>query len=114
MKLKGFFLIVYIGLTLVMFITFKASLLVFTSFFFSAIILFLITIYHLYYEKVYSPFLSSFIVFSFLFFLAAPISQINSFDGLETPKFVNFFPYNEYLVLYANILVSLFNVVFIF
>jgi hypothetical protein len=114
MKLKGVFLIVYIGLTLIMFITFKASLLVFTSFFFSAIVLFLITIYHLYYEKVFSPFLSSFIVFSFLFFLAAPISQINSFDGLENPKFVNFFPFDEYLVLYANILVSLFNVVFIF
>lgn len=112
MKLKGFFLIIYITLSLIMFITFKASLLILSSFFFSAFILFLITIYHLYYEKEYSPFLSSLIVFSFLFFLAAPISQINSFEGIENSKFVNFFPYKESLVVYANILVSLFNFVF--
>ena len=114
MNLKGVFLTVYIALTLVMFITFNASFLVWISFFFSALILFLITVYHLYFEKVYSPFLSSFIVFSFLFFLAAPISQINSFYGAESPKFVNFFPYKEGLILYANILISLFNVVLIF
>lgn len=114
MNLKGVFLTVYIALTLVMFITFNASFLVWVSFFFSAFILFLITVYHLYFEKVYSPFLSSFIVFSFLFFLVAPISQINSFSGVENPKFVNFFSYNEGLILYANILISLFNVFFIF
>lgn len=112
MKLKGFFLIIYIALSLIMFMTFKAPFLILSSFFFSAFILFLITIYHLYYEKEYSPFLSSYIVFSFLFFLAAPISQINSFEGIETPKFVNFFPYKESLIVYANILVSVFNIVF--
>ena len=114
MKLKGVFLIVYIALTLTMFITLNASFVVSASFFFSAFILFLITIYHLYFEEGYSPFLSSFIVFSFLFFLAAPISQIKSFSGLEDPKFVNFFPYKEGLILYTNVLVSLFNLIFIF
>lgn len=113
MRLKGLFLVIYLVLTLLMFLTFNASFLVFISFFFSAFILFLITVYHLYYEKVYSPFLSSFIVFSFLFLLAAPISQINSFHGIEKSKFVNFFPYKERLIVYANILVSLFNVIFI-
>ncbi len=93
--------------------TFKASFLILSSFFFSAFILLLITIYHLYYEKGYSPFLSSYIVFSFLFFLAAPISQINSFEGVENPKFVNFYPYKESLVVYANMLISLFNIVFV-
>ena len=100
-------------LTLLMFITLRSSFLVWTSFFFSAFVLFSITIYHLYYEKNYSPFLSAYIVFTFLFFLAAPISQVNTFFEVETPKFVNYFPYRENLVIYANTLISLFNIVFI-
>jgi hypothetical protein len=114
MKLKGLFLSVYITLTLLMFITFKTSILVWISFSVSSLILLLITIYHLYYEKKYSPFLSAYIVFSFLFFLAAPISQINSLYGIEDPKFVNFFPFKEGFIYYANLLICVFNIIFIF
>ena len=106
MKLKGFFIIIYILLTILVFVNFDASYLVKISFFCNVFILFFTIVYHLYYEKVYSPFLSSFIVFSFLFFIAAPISQINSFSDLENSRFVNFFPYKDSLVLYTNVLTS--------
>nr|WP_262913960.1 O-antigen polymerase [Polaribacter sp. DS7-9] len=104
---------VYIALTALMFVTFNASIKVWISFFFNAIVLFSITIYHLFYEKKFSPFLSSYIVFTFLFFLAAPITQINSLEDVTNAKFVNFFPYKENLILYVNILIILFNIIFI-
>jgi len=113
MKLREIFIGVYIVIMVVLFSSFNASLLVWISFFMNALILFGITVYHLYYEKEYSPFLSSFIVFTFLFFLAAPIVQINY--ALQTNfKFTNFFPYTERLVLYTNSLIILFNLIFIF
>ena len=88
MNLKGFLLTIYIGITAFMFINLNVSIPLWISFFLTAVILFSITAYHLYYEKGYSPFLSSFIVFTFLFFLAAPIAQINSFENFETAPFL--------------------------
>lgn len=96
-----------------MFTTFQASFWVWMSFFLSAIILFIITIYHLYYEKGFSPFISSYIVFTFLFLLASPIAQINEIVELENQIFVNAFPYKENTVIYSNILICLFNIIFI-
>jgi hypothetical protein len=113
LSFRSFFITVYLALTILMMFTFDASILVWSSFFLSSLVLFLITIYHLYYEKNFSPFLSSYIVFTFLFFIAAPIAQINSFVGLESPKFVNYFPYREDLILYVNFLIVLFNIIFI-
>ncbi|MEN8775965.1 MAG: O-antigen polysaccharide polymerase Wzy [Polaribacter sp.] len=110
---KSFFVVVYLTLSAFLFITFSASILVWSSFFCSALVLLLITIYHLYYEKNYSPILSSYIVFNYLFFIAAPISQINSFLDIETPKFANLFVYKDSLAIYANILIILFNTIFI-
>ena len=110
---RSFFIVIYLTLSAFLFLTFKASILVWSSFFASAIVLLAITIYHLYYEKKYSPFLSSYIVFTFLFLLAAPISQVNSFFDADSPRFANFFPYDEGLVLYANVLIILFNLLFI-
>jgi hypothetical protein len=113
MNFKGFLLTIYIGITAFMFINLNVSIPLWISFFLTAVILFLITTYHLYYEKEYSPFLSSFIVFTFLFFLAAPIAQINSFENFETAKFANNFPYRENTLLYTNILINVFNTIFI-
>ena len=110
---RSFFVIIYLALTVLMFTTLNASLMVWGSFFLSALVLFSITIYHLFYEKTFSPFLSSYIVFTFLFFLAAPITQVNSFYGILNPKFVNFFPYDESLVVYVNLLIVTFNSIFI-
>jgi len=112
-KLKSVFIIIYIALTLLMFLTFLVTFKVWISFFTSAFILLLITVYHLYYERNYSPFLSCYIVFNFLFFLAAPISQISSFSGIENPLFITKFPYEENLVVYTNILIGFFNIIFL-
>lgn len=112
-KLRSVFITVYMALLLIMFVTFTADIKVWLSFFVSACVLFVITIYHLYYEKNYSPFLSTYIVFNFLFFLAAPITQINSFTGVENPLFITKFPYKEDLVIYVNALITVFNSVFI-
>ncbi len=114
MNLRGLFLIVYGLITVGLFINFRASFLIYTSFVINAIVLFLVVIYHLYYEKDNSPFISAFIVFTFLFFLVAPIIQINTFYELEFPRFINYFPFNEKLVVYSNILIFLFNFCFIF
>ena len=113
MNLKGFLLTIYIGITAFMFINLNVSIPLWISFFLTAVILFSITAYHLYYEKGYSPFLSSFIVFTFLFFLAAPIAQINSFENFETAKFANNFPFRESTLIYTNILINIFNTIFI-
>ncbi len=93
--------------------TFSTTIMVWVSFFLSSLILILITLYHLYFEKNYSPFISSYIVFTFLFFLAAPITQIDSFLGVNSPKFITNFPYRENLVIYTNVLISMFNIIFI-
>ena len=112
-KLKSVFIVIYLALMLLMLLSLKADAIVWFSFFFSSLVLLFITIYHLYFEKEYSPFLSSYIVFTFLFFLAAPISQVNSFNGLVAPKFITFFPYKEWIVIYTNTLISVFNIIFI-
>lgn len=112
-KLKSIFSTIYLVLIFMLLITFKTNIFVWLSFLFSTVIISVITIYHLYYEKNYSPFLSSYIVFNFLFFLAAPISQIGSFYGIDNPKFVTYFPYKENLVIYTNLLITLFNIIFI-
>ena len=114
MRLRSVLLIVYMLISVLLFMTFNASLLVWLSFFLNALILLGITIYHLFIEKEYSPFLSSFIVFTFLFFLVAPIVQIDSFANLTGTKFSNFFPYNKELTLYTNILISVFNILFFY
>ena len=113
MNLKGVLLTFYIAITAFMFINLEVSIPLWSSFFLTAIILFSITAYHLFYEKGYSPFLSSFIVFTFLFFLAAPIAQINSFESFETARFSNNFPFRESTIIYTNILINIFNTVFI-
>ncbi len=113
MKLKGLLLTIYMSITMLMFIKLNASISVWISFFVSAIILFGITVYHLYYEKGYSPFLSSYIVFTFLFLLAAPIAQLNSFENFDIHRFPNFFPFQENRIIYTNILICIFNVSFI-
>ena len=113
MNLKGIFLIVYFLISFGLFFNLDASFGVFSSFFLNAVLLTLIVIYHLYFEKDNSPFISSFIVFNFLFFLVAPIVQISYFAGIEDPKYVNFFPYDESLVIKSNAFIFIFNLLII-
>lgn len=83
------------------------------SFMGSAIIIFFILFYHLYLEKSYSPFLSAYLVFNFLFFIVAPITQISFIEQNPIPEFVTNFPYKKPFVLQSNFLIMLFNCTFI-
>lgn len=111
MALRTLFLFIYLLITVVLFVTFRATAGVWISFFLSAFVLFFITLHHLFIEKNFSPFISCFIVFSFLFFIAAPIVQINSFTG-ESPAFMQNFPYRSGLVVQANAYIIFFNCIF--
>ncbi|MFT5891921.1 MAG: hypothetical protein ACI9Y7_002028 [Dokdonia sp.] len=111
MGLKVLLLFVYTFITVALFVTFNGAADVWLSFFVSALILAGITLYHIFEERTYSPFVSAFIVFTFLFFIVAPMVQINSFEG-PNPQFVNRFPYDKDLAIYTNVLISVFNTVF--
>ncbi len=111
MGLKITLLITYVLITTVLFATFDTTLPVWFSFFVNAFILFCITVFHIFAEKDYSPFISSFIVFSFLFFLVAPIVQINSFEGVNR-EFITYYPYSENEAVFTNLLIFIFNIVF--
>ncbi|RMB57955.1 O-antigen polysaccharide polymerase Wzy [Dokdonia sinensis] len=111
MALKTLLLFIYVLITVVLFATFDATVEVWLSFFASAAILAIITLYHLFVERDYSPFISCFIVFTYLFFLVAPIVQINSFEGVN-PKFMTLLPYDESVAIKANIFICAFNLLF--
>ena len=104
--------LIYTGLTLMLLLTFKATPAVWLSFAANALVLFVIFIYHIFYEKTFSPFLTSFIVFNYLFMFLAPVVQIGSFYEMKDPKFPQYFPYDEELAIYANLLIILFNLTF--
>lgn len=111
MGLKITLIFTYVLITVVLFATFSTTIPVWTSFFVNALILLFITLYHIFEEKEYSPFLSSFIVFSFLFFLVAPIIQINSFKGINR-EFITLYPFIENEAVLTNTLICIFNVFF--
>ena len=110
--LQDILFLFFILITALLLASFKAEPLVWLSFFINGLLLFIILIYHIYYEKIYSPFLSNFIVFSYLFLWMAPIIQIGYFENLRTAVFPNNFPYRFDLILYANLLIFSFNLTF--
>ena len=111
MKLKTILTFLYLSTSILVFLFFKAELLVWLSFFLNFLLLTGITYFHLNLEKTYSPFLTSFIVFFYLFCLVSPIIQISSFDG-ETSPFPQRFSYNSWNIIHANFLIFTFCVVF--
>ncbi|WP_394355200.1 O-antigen polysaccharide polymerase Wzy [Nonlabens antarcticus] len=96
----------------VLFSTFDATLGLWLSFLGNALLLTLITYYHIFIEKSYSPFLSTYIVFSFLFFLVAPIIQAGVLAPQVDGTFDHNFPFKEDLFIKTNGLIALFHVVF--
>ena len=112
MKAKLFLFLSYILLLIILFFSLDSNFGVFFSFAVNGFVLTLITYYHIFIEKRFSPFLSSFIVFNILFFLVAPIVQINSFS-IDNNRFATNFIYRAELVIYTNFLIFLFNTVFI-
>lgn len=93
------------------FITIKMNILVSLSFLISFLVIISILYYHLYKEKQYSPILSAFIIFNLLFFIISPIVQI-MFISEGNYRFVNFYPYTIYETIKANILITIFNIIF--
>ena len=113
MSLRNIFLVVYLLISSVLFISFNCDIYVWLTFFLSFLIITLITYYHLFIEIEYSPFISAFIVFNYLFFLLAPIIQIGSFT-VTNNKFATRLPYDTGLTIKTNGLIILFNIIFFF
>jgi hypothetical protein len=112
MRLKITFFCFYALLVLALLLSFQGSFLVGVSFVVSAVLLTAITYFHVFEEKDFSPFISAYIVFTFLFFVVAPMIQINSYTTDDNPRFMTNFPYREGLTIYVNILISVFHIVF--
>jgi hypothetical protein len=110
--LRNFFIFIYLSITVFLFATLEASISLWMSFMGNALILTFITYYHIFIERRYSPFLSTYIVFNFLFFLVAPLAQISEFNMMETPVFTHYFPFSELTFIKTNGLIAIFNVVF--
>jgi len=102
----------YLFLTIILLLTFRTEPRVWGSFALNGFVLFIIFFYHIFYEKNFSPFLSAFIVFNYLFLFFAPIAQIGNFTEVEKAKFPQYFPYKESLVIYTNFLIVFFNLIF--
>jgi hypothetical protein len=74
---------------------------------------------YLFKEKQFSPYISSFLVFSYLFFFVAPISQIMSLpeiDAIQEHLFSNSFPntlpFEATSVIKLNIIITIWNLLF--
>ncbi|WP_052466992.1 O-antigen polysaccharide polymerase Wzy [Psychroserpens damuponensis] len=66
---------------------------------------------YLYKDSRFSPILAAFIVFSFLFFILAPMLQIHDVYKLNDLKMPNKMIYKDYLMVKTNLYIFLFNVV---
>lgn len=64
-------------------------------------------------ERDYSPFLSAYITFNYLFFLLAPMVQIKSI-ALNDGLFPNNYPFSDVEVIYSNMAILIFHVLFFF
>ncbi len=111
MKLKTVVTFLYLVISVPLFLFVEMQPLVWLSFFANFFVLTIIVNYHLNFEKNYSPFMSSFIIFTYLFFLVAPIIQIGDMST-ENPIFPNRYPYHPQEVIFANAIIFLFNIVF--
>lgn len=85
------------------------------SFFTNFLLLSFFLVYNISFERVFSPFLSVTIVFQLLFFVVAPLIQIDDivkhgFNG--TGHFIQNFPLNESVCIRANIYILIFNIIF--
>ena len=113
MKLKTIVTFLYLCISLIAFLSFDTTPIVLSSFFVNFLLITSIAYYHLNIEKAFSPFLTSFIIFNYLFFFLAPVFQISAMNDLNF-RFPNDFAFNTSSVVFANLLILIFNIVFIF
>ena len=112
MKLKTIVTFLYLCISLIAFLSFDTTPTVWSSFFVNFLLITSIAYYHLNIEKAFSPFLTSFIIFNYLFFFLAPVFQISAMNDLNF-RFPNDFAFNTSSVVFANLLILIFNIVFI-
>lgn len=110
--MRALIIVVYLIISSWLFLTFKTSTTIFLSFFLSNFLIFSITCFHLYIEKEFSPFISTYVVFNYLFFIVAPISQLKVV-GFRNGDFTTNLPYDSGDILLTNVLIILFNSMFI-
>ncbi|MEP3837378.1 MAG: O-antigen polysaccharide polymerase Wzy [Algibacter sp.] len=112
MKARLFFLLIF----LLIFILLQVGNTIPTQhrvlFIISFAVLFCFTLFYLLKEKDYSPFIASFVVFSFLFFIMAPILQLDQYFETSNKRLFNGLIYSDALILKANILIIIFNSTF--
>lgn len=113
MKLKTIVTFLYLCISLIAFLSFDTTPIIWSSFFVNFLLITSIAYYHLNIEKVFSPFLTSFIIFNYLFFFLAPVFQISAMNDLNF-RFPNDFAFRTSSVVFANLLILIFNIVFIF
>lgn len=113
MKLKTIVTFLYLCISLIAFLSFDTTPIVWSSFFVNFLLITSIAYYHLNIEKAFSPFLTSFIIFNYLFFFLAPVFQISAMNDLNF-RFPNDFAFSTSSVVFANLLILIFNIVFIF
>ena len=111
MKLKTVITFLYLLVSIPLFLFFYTDVIVWISFFINYLILTAIAYYHLNVEKYYSPFLTSYVIFNLLFFFFAPIIQISSIETTDL-LFPNGYPFNKWSVVFTNILILIFNIIF--
>lgn len=97
-----------------------SSILVNISFLISLTSIIYILHHIIYTEKLFSPYLVSYFIFSYLFFFIAPLSQINSLPSTTNTSlhifkdsFPNTLPYSEFSVIILNLFIFLWNIIFI-
>ncbi len=110
--LRKILILTFVLISSALMATFKANPTIWFAFLSNGLLLFILLIYHIFYEKRFSPFLTNFIVFNYLFLWMAPIIQIGHFTDFETAKFPNNFTYQPALILFGNILIFCFNLCF--
>ncbi|MEZ4796955.1 MAG: O-antigen polysaccharide polymerase Wzy [Flavobacteriaceae bacterium] len=107
-KLSSLAIVTYLLISVFLLFLFFENILVWLSFLANWGILTIIFLYHIRIEKDFSPFLSSYITFNYLFLFLAPMVQISNMNN-NNGLFPNYFPYSEGIVVFANGLICLFH-----
>ena len=92
-SLKNFVFILFFVFTGIQFFLVDINIIALAFFFLNYLLLMVIMYYHFFLEKVYSPFISAYLIFSLLFFVIAPLAQISKIDTV-LPRYLNYLPYH--------------------
>ena len=109
------FLGIFTAIFLLLFVALQIPYLLKATFAINFVLLWIITYYNIYIERKFSPFLGVFIVFNLLFFIVAPLLQIDDIISKgynEGGKYIQNFPFKEGFAIRANLYILFFNLIF--